>query len=238
VDYSNEIVDGGTTFYTNIPSIVDPELHPTAVFVPDQFHTTTTIDVILYLHGYTSYADLRSYIRAPFIQPLRQAVSGDGRFALAIPWLKHKSDAKHIVGSTQAFDMYLNAVIALIQGQRPGDVSYAVSPSVNLVLAAHSGGGWPMSQAIALPSGYINNVVSAWGFDCFYNDSHAAWAGWATAKPNSTMFVYYRDGEGTAANSRALDTATASLTNVSVQTTTVSHPDIPKAYFPDLLSTL
>ena len=238
MDYSDEVADGGTTFYSRIPAI-DGLSHDTAVFIPDQFHTTPTIDLILYLHGHNpTFPDLRSYIHRANTRPLRTAVSADGRFALAIPWLQAKSNAAHIVGSTQAFDMYLNAIIALIQAQRPGNTTFAASPSVSLVLSAHSGGGSGMSKAIALSSGYIDHVVSAWGFDCMYADNSAVWVAWASANPNSSMYVYYTDSGGTAGNSKKLDKASLSLLNVSVQRTDVAHDEVPKRYYPDLLSTL
>jgi hypothetical protein len=238
MDYSDEIADGGTTFYSGIVA-ADGLSHDTAVFVPDQFHTTPTIDLILYLHGHNNtYADLRSYIHRNNTRPLRSAVSADGRFALAIPWLQSRSNAAHLVGSAQALDMYLGAVLALIQSKRPGGAGFAASPSVSLVLSAHSGGGSGMSKAITLSSGYIDHVISVWGFDCMYADHSRSWAAWASANASSSMFVYYTDGGGTASNSQKLDSATAALTNVSVQRTDTPHDEVPKRYFGDLLSTL
>src|SRR5579859_4696299 len=97
MDYSDEIADGGTTFYS-VFAAADGSSHDNAVFIPSQFHTTPTIAVILYLHGHNNtYPDLRSYINRPNTRPLRSAVSSDGRFALAIPWLQSRSNAVHIV---------------------------------------------------------------------------------------------------------------------------------------------
>jgi hypothetical protein len=238
MDYSDEIADGGTTFYSSIAA-VDGLSHDTAVFIPDQFHITPTIDLILYLHGHNNtYADLRSYIHRNNTRPLRSAVSADGRFALVIPWLQSRSNAAHIVGSTQAFDMYLDAVVALIQNERPGDAGFAASSSVSLVLSSHSGGGSGMTKAITLSSGYIDHVVSVWGFDCLYSDHSDNWVAWARANPTSSMYVYYTDTGGTAGNSKILDNASASLLNVSVQRTDGAHDEVPKRYFPDLLSIL
>jgi hypothetical protein len=238
MDYSNEIADDGTTLYSKIPAI-DGLSHDTAVFIPNKFHTSPTIDLILYLHGHNNtYPELRSYIHRPNTRPLRSAVSDDGRFALVIPWLQSRSNATHIVGSTQAFDKYIDAVIALIQTAVPGAPSVAVSPSISLALSAHSGGSSGMSEAITLSSGYIDHVVSVWGFDCLYADHSSSWAAWATVNPQSSMYVYYTDSGGTAANPKTLDRVTSSLTNVSVQRTDVAHDEVPKRYFPDLLSTL
>jgi hypothetical protein len=238
MDYSSEVADGGTTFYSRIPAL-DGSSHDTAIFIPDKFHTTPTLDVILYLHGHNdTYADLRSYIHRPNTRALRPAVSGDGRFALVIPWLKNRSDASHIVASTQAFDLYMNTVVGQITPAGTGSGDFSVSPSVSLVLSAHSGGGKGMSKAITLSSAYIDSIISVWGFDCMYADHSSDWAAWAGAHPKSTMYVYYTDTGGTAANSKILDSATASMINVSVSRTGVGHDEVPKRYFPDLLSTL
>lgn len=234
MDYSNEVADSGTTFYSAVTAL-DGSAHDTAIFVPDKFHVTTTVDVILYFHGFNdTYADLRSYIHRPNTRPLRKAAGDDGRFALVIPWLKNRSDASYIVGSSQAFDVFMSSVL----GSIPTASTDAVTPSLNLVLSAHSGGGKAMSKAITLSSAYIDRVVSAWGFDCMYADHSSDWSAWASAHPQSTLYVYYTDSGGTAANSKTLDSATSSLINVSVARAAVGHDEVPKQYFPDLLSTM
>ena len=166
-------------------------------------------------------------------------MSDDGRFALVMPFLGGSSDGSHIVSSTQAFDLYLTAAVTQIVAKTTAGAGFLTSPSVSLILAAHSGGGKNMSKAITLSSGYIDRVMSSWAFDCFYENYNQAWISWANANPNSTLYMYYTDlgnaEKGTMKNSLIINAGTG--TN-AVAVAATSHDEIPKRHFPDLLSTV
>src|SRR3954447_14898322 len=114
MDYSREIADGGSTYYSSIGA-PDGSSHDTAIFIPDGFMQDPTISLILYYHGHqTGYPDVRSYINRANTRPLRAAVGKDKTFALVIPWLGTNSDAGDITASATAFDTFLDAVCAEI----------------------------------------------------------------------------------------------------------------------------
>jgi hypothetical protein len=240
--YTPEIADGGAMYYVSI-SASDGSNHDTAIFVPDKFHTTPGIDVILYFHGHNdSYPDLRSYVNRPNTRALRPAVSANGQYALIIPWLGKRSNGTHIVGSTAAFDIYLTAAINQVLGKASVDPDFIGPPAFleSLVLSAHSGGGVALSSTISLGSSFLDKVVSVWGFDCFYSDASKKWINWANSNANKTMFVYYTDlgnpTKGTMSNSVKIDKGTG--TNVTVERSKAVHDEIPKYYFPYLLKKL
>jgi hypothetical protein len=233
MDYSSEIADRGTTYYTQLAAM-DGSLHDTAVFVPDGYHADPATKLILYLHGWNieGFADLRQFLHGSHTQPLRKAVGSDGRFALAVPWLQNRSNASHIVASTQAFDAYLNSVLGLI-GRAQGGAGSPAASSTTLALSAHSGGGAAMSAAIMLSSGFIDRVVAAWAFDSMYGSTASTWAGWAKANSKSDVYVYYT--VQTQRDSNSLAALAKGLKNVHVAASEVGHMETPPRYFPGLL---
>ena len=236
MDHTSEIADGGTTHYAQFAA-TDGSLHDTAVFLPDGYHADPATKLILYLHGHNieGFADLRCFIHGSHTQPLRKAVAADGRFALAVPWLQNRSNASHIVASTQAFDAFLDSVLGLI-GRSQGGVANTGASSTTLVLSAHSGGGAPMSAAIMLSSGFIDRVVATWAFDSMYGSTADTWAGWAKANPKSDVYVYYTSE--TARDSGNLAARAKGLKNVHVAASATGHMDTPPHYFPELLHRL
>jgi fermentation-respiration switch protein FrsA (DUF1100 family) len=236
MSYTTQVSAGGRTFYQNING------HDSAVFVPDKFHTTPGIDLIIYFHGWNdAYSNIHDYINGPNRTTLRNAVADDGRFALAMPYLEKRSKAGHIVDSTAAFDAYVNAVTDLIFSKGSVDPEFIGPPQVlrRLIIAAHSGGGGALNASILLPSNFIEKVVSVWGLDCFYSDSSARWISWTKAHPLSSLHVYYTDlgipGKGTMENSKKIASGCGSCSNVKVSSSKVVHDLIPKEYFPTLL---
>lgn len=240
MNYDPEVADGGTTYYSSIAG------HDSATFVPGAFHQDPAIRLILYFHGHQSgYPDLRAFINRPNTRPLRNAVAADGRYALVIPWLGTNSDANHIVGSAQAFDAYIAAVCAgLWSGQAPAP-AFPIAPNLELVLAAHSGGGVAMTTVIGLGgSRTVGNISSAWALDCFYSpgiittaspDVSGPWIAWARANPQKSMYLYYTGGTPML-NSQVI--MKAGLANVHGQQSAVSHDETPKTYFPTLLKAM
>lgn len=240
MNYNPEIADGGTTFYGSING------HDSATFVPSGFHQDPAIRIILYFHGHQSgYPDLRAYINRPNTRPLRAAVAADGRYALVMPWLGTNSNASHIVASAFSFDAYVGAVCAgLWLGQAPAPL-FPTVPNLELVLAAHSGGGVAMTSVISLGGSAITGQISsAWALDCFYSPgiittaSSAVsdpWINWARANPQKSMYLYYTGGTPSL-NSQII--MKAGLTNVHGQHSAVGHDETPKKYFPALLKAM
>src|SRR5687767_2359890 len=90
----------------------------TAIFVPNKFHVTPGVDMILYFHGMTRHygsSTLAQYIAEKDFTALFDAVGADGRFALVFPWLGKSPNSagiqERITKSVQDFEAYLTAVI-------------------------------------------------------------------------------------------------------------------------------
>ena len=244
MNYTTEIADGGTTYYSGIAAL-NGQPHDSATFIPSTYHQDPAIRLILYFHGHqTSYPDLRSFLHRPNTRPLRKAVGADGRYALVMPWLGQNSDASHIVGTAAAFALYMGSVLASLWSQAPPPL-FTFVPNLEIVLASHSGGGVAMTAAIGLDgSGYPPVMNTAWGLDCFYSPGDITtaysgisdpWIAWAGNDPSRSMELYYTGGTPSL-NSKAI--VAAGLPNVHGRQSAVGHDETPKKYFPELLKAM
>ena len=79
-------------------------------------------------------------------------------------------------------------------------VAQALRPPLgSLIFACHSGGGWPMRQLAGGQDRVLGQLRECWGFDCTYNrGDDVFWAGWARARPNARVYIYYISGSKTA----------------------------------------
>jgi len=90
------------------------------------------------------------------------------------------------------FDRYIDQVMAALatygpyRGRRP-----AVG---NIILAAHSGGGSPMTSIVLANQRYTSLIRECWAFDGMYGGlrTSRAWAGWAGKNPQARLYNYYR----------------------------------------------
>ncbi len=221
----------------------------TAIFIPDRFHITPGVDLILYYHGMTAHygsADLDHYIAEKDFSALFDAVGADGRFALAFPWLgkspNHAGIQEHITKSAQDFDAWLEAAILVILAEgarRPGFIG-PVELLRRLVLAGHSAGGVSLRRTIALHGKFAGKVVSAWCLDCFYGITIDDWIAWKKGRPQRSIFCYFTEGpdprNSTKDESEKLLKALKGQENVEILPSKVGHHHIPKYYFPKLLA--
>jgi hypothetical protein len=245
----NPKVRNGTTHRRAIATL-DGTAVETAVFIPDRFHITPGVDLILYYYGMTRHygsSDLDHYISQDDFSKVFDAVGSDGRFALAFPWLGNSPNSagiqEHITKSAQHFEAYLSAVIdvVLANGFRmPGFIG-PVESLRRLILAGHSAGGVSLRRTIALHSKFSNKVVSAWCLDCFYGIRTSDWIAWKKTKPERSIFCYYTINRDDPANSthdesEKLRDALKGQKNVEVQPAKAGHHRIPSYYFPKLLA--
>ena len=241
MDHRAENADGGTTHYLEIPDLRGGK-HDTVLFIPSKFRNDPRLRLILYFHGFTDgKPDLRSYMhRLPSPLPLRKIIGGDGRFAFAMPWLGTQcASLGHITGSAIAFDAYLTALTAALAGLATGLPNFLATPGLQLILAAHSGGGDALSKAVMLSSSAFNNVVTnVWAFDCFYPYTSAPpWVAWANTNKRKTLSIYYTAmPKGTATISTAIDRGTGF--NATAHPSAVAHDNIPARYTPELLTAI
>jgi Uncharacterized protein conserved in bacteria (DUF2272) len=188
---------------TDEAGIVAPPV--TGVFIPEGYQSAAKVDLVLYLHGFKADAIKREAIdqywntrRFPY-GAFREGVNASGRnVVLVAPTLGSHSEAGNLV-KPGGLDAFLSEVLAALRAYGPQS-SAGVAPALGtLVLACHSGGGWPMRQLAGGQDQALTHLRECWGFDCTYNQGDDAfWAGWAVARPNAKVYVHYVAGSRTA----------------------------------------
>ena len=177
----------------------------TGIFIPDGYAPGAAVDLILYLHGFKADAIKRQAIdqywnsqRFPY-GAFREGVNASGRNVILVaPTLGSHSEAKRLL-EPGGLDTYIAQVLAALHAYGPYRQASSAPALGNLIFACHSGGGWPMRQLAGGQDGVLARVRECWGFDCTYNrGDDAFWAGWALARPNARVYIYYIPGSKTA----------------------------------------
>jgi hypothetical protein len=163
----------------------------TGIYVPEGYRTQSKVDLILYLHGFKGdfpKTSIDYYLKSRF--PLREPVLESGKNVILVaPTLGPRSQTGSLV-RPGGLDNYLGQVMKALATHGP---YRAGEPSLgNLILACHSGGGWPMRQLAVGSARAAANIRECWGFDCLYNQGdETAWASWVRSGSNRRLFVYY-----------------------------------------------
>jgi hypothetical protein len=211
----------------------------TGIFIPANFRAEPRLDLILYLHGHHTSAPAnppaqtidRYWNRAVHSHfDFREGLNASGKNVILVaPTLGPKSQSGHLLGARR-LDWYLNLVLAALHRHGPYRNAPQEPAIRNLVLACHSGGGWPMRQLATLPSQNASAIRECWGFDCLYNGGdEEAWANWARSHPSSLLFIHYGSGK-TAEKSERL--RRMGVPNVFVEgRTSLAHNLVPKAHW-------
>jgi flagellum-specific peptidoglycan hydrolase FlgJ len=211
-----ETIPAGITLYVEINlQIVDrfgiaaPPV--TGIFIPDGYAPGAAVDLILYLHGFKADAIKRQAIdqhwngrRFPY-GALREGVNASGRNVILVaPTLGSHSEAKRLL-EPGGLDTYIAQVLAALTAYAPYRQARAAPALGNLILACHSGGGWPMRQLAGGSNRALAFLRECWGYDCTYNQGDDAfWAGWARARPNAKIYIYFIAGSPTASLAEGL----------------------------------
>ena len=186
----------GLSLYVNIALGGEAPAPPmTGIFLPQRYRPLTPIDFILYLHGFKarrpSLAIDGYWNRAQSaFWPLREGVNDSGKnVVLVAPTLGPRSQTGWL---TQAggLDRFLDQVLRALAFHGP----FAGAPPRlgRLILACHSGGGWPMRQLALSDQRGAAAIRECWGFDCTYNrGDDTQWARWASARPAARLYIYY-----------------------------------------------
>jgi hypothetical protein len=156
-------VEAGTIFVEDDLGIAGrPAM--SAIYLPKAFRADPQVDVLLYLHGFTQQPSIQTYLRS---YKLRQIVEASAKNVIFIaPTLGKRAEPGNLVNAGAAMD-YLNRMMTHVRtfGPYPSD---GPAPSIrNIVLAAHSGGGYSMMQ-IAGDLQESGQNKECWGFDCLY----------------------------------------------------------------------
>jgi hypothetical protein len=205
-----EAIPTGTTLYVEIDLQIVDKLKITAppttgIFIPDKFVTGAAADLIVYLHGFKAEAIQRQGIdqywnsqRFPY-GALREGVNASARNVILVaPTLGSRAETGRLIAPGE-LDAYIDQVLAALHAYGPHRQRGSAPALGNLILACHSGGGLPMRQLAGGRSRALAQIRECWGFDCTYNrGDDIFWAGWAQARPNAKVYIYYIPGSQTA----------------------------------------
>ncbi len=228
-----------TTLYVDIVLGGEGPARPmTGIFVPQGYRPQPAVDVLLYLHGHHKgrpELTIRQYWQRR-IDPtadLRERLDQTRKNVILVaPTLGPTSGAGRLV-RPGGFGWYVDQVLAALGkfGPHRGSVPRLGS----LVLACHSGGGWPMRVLATSKDPVAAHVRECWGFDCLYNrGDEDAWAGWARSHPDAKLYIHYGSG-GTAKKSLALKAM--GVPNVFVEgSTRLRHGLVPQVHWKERLS--
>jgi len=211
------------------------------IFVPENYKTSSSADIILWLMG---HHDNSAYPPTLWIAQywvnyqhfhFREFVNaGNKNVILVAPSLGPDSESGKLTSST-GLSWYLDQVLAALEAYGP----FQTVPQLgNLIIACHSGGGYPMRRiATAYPQQpYLSNIKQLWGFDCLYNNGdEKAWLTWAQQNGTRTLLIRYGSG-GTADKSRNLKTMAVNQSNIDVDgVVTTPHNYVPKTYWDNFI---
>ncbi len=222
----------------------------TGIFIPKTYIPRSTVNLILYLHGFKApcgldeKATINQYWSQGYFKWLREAVNDSGQNVILVaPTLGPRSGAGKLIQSG-GFNAFIDQVLAALNAYNPLNKipfinRFTRNQSIgNIILACHSGGGKPMRAIASLnPStdSYAAQIKECWGFDCLYSGDDAnAWRTWASAHPQSKLFVYYKNS--THRQSEQLRDQRPHLSNVFVQKSNAkNHCSVPSHHWKERL---
>jgi len=189
----------------NLQHIKESRHNGTLLFTPG-LRTGTAVNVVLYLHGnmFSGFEALRQRVFA--------SVGGAGKaLAFAMPRLPDIPGTNDWITTRADFESFLDGVLLAVgelmneqaagkclidrdeEWNRFGPTGGRVAPATlgNLIIAAHSGGGFPMWSIVNNHSGRLANLKELWFFDCLYAGMDQPWIQWARRNGSVTMDLVY-----------------------------------------------
>src|SRR5262245_6535588 len=238
----------GRGFFVRLPIGSPARNQITLLFVPPGYLPGATVDLIVYLHGFTSHPDIRNYFGDKVRHPIWAGIESAGRnVVLAAPslgpnpengsQLSHSGSARGRFGFPDYVDQVLQGMAEFgpnaTGGGPPGTQSLPplasphgaapVRPALgNLILAGHSAGGSPLVNIANLSHRYQNNLKECWCFDGWYYGSQG-WLTWLRANSGKTLRGFYVAGTSTATTANAI--TGAGLANVDIRPDPGSNHD-------------
>lgn len=231
--YSESMVPKETHYVSITLGGEKPAPPMTGVFVPKDYRNPSQVDLILYLQGHhkgTPNLSIDTYwfaARYPY-WAFREGVNGSKKNVILVaPTLGPGSEAGKLA-DPGGLAWYLDQVLPALRTYGPFKAMSDPPSMGNIIIACHSGGGFPMRKIALTPQKYLDNVRQFWGFDCLYNaGDETLWVDWARANPTKQLFIHFGNG-GTAARSRRLQDNAKGLSNVSVDgSESVPHDRVP-----------
>jgi hypothetical protein len=231
----------GRGFFVRLPIGSPAGSQITLVFVPPGFQPRPTLDLIVFLHGFTSHSDVREYFGDPARQGMWAGIEASHKnVVLAAPSLgpnpeagSQLTQARPSGGNLGLADFIDQVLLGMAEfgpqatgGGTPGtsslpplrspdNVPAPAPPRLgNLILAGHSAGGKPLVDLANLAHRYQVNLRECWCFDGWYYGSDL-WIAWLRGNATKRLRGFYIAGTGTQATARAI--AGLGLPNVTLQ---------------------
>ena len=204
-------VNGGKALAFKPKGLTDPE--PRAVLV--------------FLHGYNSTSDLKSYMAStPDTRDLRPLLASRP-LLLVEPWGGQSSDFSKFVTATGLTTLIDEAL----------KVAGMKSPPRAVILAAHSGGGMQLLPAVQSSFTYADRLTQVWALDCMYLGEGAKWINWCRTNSGKTLRVRASTHPMSAKpRSQAEAIAKAAdgglLPNANVDIVDLAHDSFPPTFIP------
>jgi hypothetical protein len=194
----------------------------TGIFLPAGYRPKARVDLILYLHGFKSRPDLtiKEYWdrqRFPHFA-LREGLHASRRNAILVaPSLGPRAQAGRLA-RPGGLDAFVAQVLAMLRAHSLYRTAGIIPQLGSLILACHSGGGYPMRRLALGSDAAAGAIRECWGFDSTYNrGDDTLWAQWAKKNPKARLFIYYIAGSPTAPRAVALQRQ--QLPNVNIVST-------------------
>lgn len=187
-----------STLYVNIPLGSEGAARPmTGIYIPENYHPQPGVDLILFLHGFKAGPDRRrpdpgwtinQYWRFPY-RAFREGVHASHKSVILVSPTLGQFSEPGMLTAPGGFDRYIDQVMAALATYGP---YMSRRPAVgNIILAAHSGGGSPMTLIALANQRYTSLIRECWAFDSMYGGS-SVWADWAAKNPQARLYNYYR----------------------------------------------
>lgn len=209
----------------------------TGFYIPQHFDTSLPVFILLYLHGHRGCGNgtIRKYFTESYFKPFGGSIEASGKnIILVAPTIGPLSQGGNL-NNKGGMDEYLTRAIDSLNKTNLFK-NIIQKDKVNIILAAHSGGGKVMLNI--MQKNNVDMVVEVWGFDCLYQSPDS----WNSVALNfkglnegkETLFFYNRKGTRTAKFPEGSVSKNWLLDN----STHVEHNEIPAHYLPDLLKHL
>jgi hypothetical protein len=170
---------------------------------------------------------------------LREATNESRKnVVLAVPTLGPRSQSGWLT-EAGGLDRYVDQILAALRAYGPYSGAPATPVLGNLILACHSGGGYPMRRLALSGQRSAALIRECWGFDCLYNTGDdVVWAKWARARPDARLFIHYLGSTRPFSTALQRQVQLQNLSNVSVMPSTArSHNYVPITHWRQQMET-
>jgi peptidoglycan hydrolase-like protein with peptidoglycan-binding domain len=243
---SQETTPPARTVYVDIPLQIPlgKAKSMTGIFVPEDYCPLSSVDLIIYLHGFKLRShkpdySIDAYWRLPQFLLREEVNKSKKNVILVAPSLGPKNEPGSLT-CHGGFDKFLDQVMMALKQYGP----YAggqKNPSIgNIILACHSGSGSVM-RAIAMGTDTsATQIQECWAFDPYNIGDANGWKNWARSRQKAKLYIYYLSNspgqrlcQNLMGGSMPKRGKINCMPNVFAEKSIAGHDAIPRAYLKD-----